>query len=83
MPGYKGTRSAMGNMAKSLARDLQRESIVASRKNDLGITVESGRRLGQELAFADGIDLGREVGASELESSCLLPALRHNRRQQV
>jgi hypothetical protein len=49
----------MGDMARSLERDPQLESILGSRKNDLGIAFESGRRLGEELAFAHGIDLGR------------------------
>jgi Ti-type conjugative transfer relaxase TraA len=62
MSGYKATRSAMGNMAKSLERDPQLESILAIRKKDLGISFESGRRLGQELAFTHGIDLGRGRG---------------------
>ena len=62
MSGYKATRSAMGDMAKSLERDPQLESILANRKRDLGIAFESGRRLGQELAFAHGIDLGRGRG---------------------
>jgi Ti-type conjugative transfer relaxase TraA len=62
MAGYKATRSAMGDMAKSLERDPQLESILANRKKDLGIAFESGRRLGQELAFAHGIDLGRGRG---------------------
>jgi hypothetical protein len=60
--GYKATRSAMGAMAKSLERDPQLESILANRKRDLGIAFESGRRLGQELAFTHGIDLGRGRG---------------------
>jgi hypothetical protein len=59
MSGYKATRSAMGDMAQSLERDPQLESILAGRKRDLGIEVESGRRLGLELAFSHGIDLGR------------------------
>jgi Ti-type conjugative transfer relaxase TraA len=59
MSSYKATRSAMGDMAKSLERDPQLESILANRKRELGITFESGRRLGQELAFTHGIDLGR------------------------
>jgi Ti-type conjugative transfer relaxase TraA len=59
MSGYKATRSAMGDMAKSLERDPQIESILANRKQELGIAFESGRRLGHELAFAHGIDLGR------------------------
>ncbi|CCD87283.1 putative conjugal transfer protein; TraA [Bradyrhizobium sp. ORS 285] len=62
MAGYRTTRSAMGDMAKSLERDPQLESILASRKNDLGIPFESGRRLGQQLAFAHGIDIGRGRG---------------------
>jgi Ti-type conjugative transfer relaxase TraA len=60
--GYKATRSAMGDMAKSLERDPQLESILANRKRDLGIAFESGRNLGRELAFAHGIDLGRGRG---------------------
>ena len=60
--GYKATRSAMGDMAKSLERDPQLELILANRKRELGIAFESGRRLGQELAFTHGIDLGRGRG---------------------
>ncbi|MGX8012058.1 Ti-type conjugative transfer relaxase TraA [Mesorhizobium sp. ORM8.1] len=62
MSGYKATRSAMGDMAKSLERDPQLESILANRKHDLGISVDSGRRLGAELAFNHGIDLSRGRG---------------------
>ncbi|CCD90464.1 putative conjugal transfer protein; TraA [Bradyrhizobium sp. ORS 375] len=62
LSGYKATRSAMGDMAKGLERDPQLESILAGRKNDLGIGFESGRRLGQDLAFIHGIDLGRGRG---------------------
>jgi hypothetical protein len=62
MSGYKATRSAMGDMAKSLERDPQLESILTNRKIELGITFESGRRLGQELAFIHGIDIGRGRG---------------------
>jgi hypothetical protein len=62
MSGYKATRAAMGDMAKSLERDPQLESILAHRKRDLGIQTESGRRLGPELAFNHGIDLGRGRG---------------------
>jgi Ti-type conjugative transfer relaxase TraA len=60
--GHKATRSAMGDMAKSLERDPQLESILAHRKHELGIAFESGRRLGQELAFTHGIDIGRGRG---------------------
>ena len=62
MSGYRATRSAMGDMARSLERDPQLESILANRKRELGIAFESGRRLGLELAFTHGIDLGRGRG---------------------
>ena len=61
MSSYKSTRAAMGDMAKSLQRDPQLESLLANRKRELGIgsNFGSGRRLGDELAFTHGIDLGR------------------------
>ncbi len=62
MSGYKASRAAMGDMAKSLERDPQLESILANRKQELGIAIESGRRFGLELAFSHGIDLGRGRG---------------------
>jgi len=62
MSGYRATRLAMGDMAKSLERDPQLESILANRKIELGIAFESGRRLGLELAFTHGLDLGRGRG---------------------
>jgi Ti-type conjugative transfer relaxase TraA len=62
MSGCRVTRSAMGDMAKGLERDPQMESILANRKRELGISFETGRRLGHELAFAHGIDLGRGRG---------------------
>jgi Ti-type conjugative transfer relaxase TraA len=58
----KSMRSHMANMAKSLERDPQMESILANRKLELGITFDSGRKLGAELAFNHGIDLGRGLG---------------------
>ncbi len=60
--GYKSTRSAMSDMAKSLERDPQLESLLANHKKALGIQVESGRRLGVELAFNHGISSGRGIG---------------------
>jgi Ti-type conjugative transfer relaxase TraA len=62
MSGYSSTRSAMADMARSLERDPQLESLLENRKRELGIAFESGRRLGLELAFAHGIDLGRGRG---------------------
>jgi hypothetical protein len=54
----------MRGMAKSLKRDPQMESILANRKQQLGISFDSGRKLGAELAFHQGIDLngGRNLG---------------------
>jgi Ti-type conjugative transfer relaxase TraA len=60
--GYRSARSAMGDMARSLERDPQLESLLANRKRELGIAFESGRRLGLELAFSHGLDLGRGRG---------------------
>jgi Ti-type conjugative transfer relaxase TraA len=60
--GYRATRSAMGDMARSLERDPQLESLLDTRKQELGIAFESGRRLGLELALSHGIDLGRGRG---------------------
>jgi Ti-type conjugative transfer relaxase TraA len=60
--GYRATRSAMGDMARSLERDPQLESLLENRKRELGITFETGRRLGIELAFSHGLDLGRGRG---------------------
>ena len=42
MSGYKSTRSAMGDMAKSLERDPQLKSILEGRKRDLGIGIKLG-----------------------------------------
>ncbi len=62
MSGCRATRSAMGDMARGLERDPQMESILANRKRELGISFETGRRLGHELAFTHGIDIGRGRG---------------------
>ena len=62
MSGYKSTRLAMSDMAKSLQRDPQLESLLANRKRELGINFDSGRRLGAELAFSHGIAKGRGIG---------------------
>ncbi len=62
MSGYQSTRSAMSDMAKSLERDPQLESLLANRKRDLGIHTDSGRSLVAELAFSYGIGRGRGIG---------------------
>lgn len=60
--GRKMMRGQMAEMAKSLERDPQLESVLASRKAALGITMETGRSLGAELAMEHGIDLGLGLG---------------------
>jgi hypothetical protein len=54
----------MGDMAKSLQRDPQMESLLANRKRELGIggNLGSGQSLGAELVLAHGIGLGRGRG---------------------
>ncbi|OWJ76671.1 Ti-type conjugative transfer relaxase TraA [Haematobacter missouriensis] len=64
MSGYRSTRAEMGDMANRLQRDPQLESILANRKQQLGIggDIDSGRSLGRVLAFTHGLDLGRGRG---------------------
>jgi len=62
MSDYRATRAEMGEMAKSLQRDPQLESVLANRKAELGIGMNSGRRLGAELAYCHGIDITRGRG---------------------
>jgi len=52
MGSYRATRSKMAEMAKSLQRDPQLESLLANRKAELGIATVSGRSLGGELALS-------------------------------
>lgn len=52
----------MSDMAKSIERGPQLESLLANRKRELGIHSDSGRRLGEELAFSHGIVKGRGIG---------------------
>lgn len=58
----KDCRHAMADMAKGLERDPQMESILRNRKLELGITVESTRSLGDDLAFSLGLGRGRGLG---------------------
>ena len=62
--GYEVSRKAMSDMARSLERDPQMESILANRKRALGLdpTYDSGRRLGRELAFHHGLEITRSRG---------------------
>lgn len=51
--GYRSSRAEMGNMAMSLERDPQMESLLEGRKKQLGISMDfdSGMRLGRQLAL--------------------------------
>ena len=62
--GYKAARAEMGNMAKSLERDPQMESLLEGRKKQLGIDMDfdSGMRLGQQLSLSHGLGRGRGIG---------------------
>jgi hypothetical protein len=55
-------RSAMGDLAKSLHRDPQLESILRNRGRELGIPTDRGRGIGQNLL--DSLGLGRGRGLS-------------------
>lgn len=62
MSAFRTTRSQMADMAKSLQRDPQLESLLANRKHQLGIGDLGGRSLGRELALSHGLDVGRGRG---------------------
>lgn len=60
--GYKAARAEMGNMAMSLERDPQMESLLEGRKRDLGISFESGMGISRDLALSHGLGRGRGLG---------------------
>jgi Ti-type conjugative transfer relaxase TraA len=62
--GHKAARAEMGNMAMSLERDPQLESILEGRKKQLGVHMDfdSGMRLGRQLALSHGLGRGRGIG---------------------
>lgn len=62
--GYKAARSQMGDMANSLQRDPQLESLLAGRRKDLGIggDFDTGMGIGKDLALSHGLGLGRGIG---------------------
>jgi hypothetical protein len=62
MQGRKAIRNEMASMAKSLEKDPQMDSLLANRKAELGITFDTGRSLGVELALNHGIDLEHGLG---------------------
>ncbi len=62
--GHRAARAEMGNMAMSLERDPQMESLLEGRKKQLGISMDfdSGMRLGRQLALSHGLSRGRGIG---------------------
>ena len=63
MDGYKATHARMGEMAMSLERDPQLESILEARKSaQLGIGAIEAESLTRRLAMSIGFDLGRGRG---------------------
>ncbi|ALC11514.1 Ti-type conjugative transfer relaxase TraA [Sphingopyxis sp. 113P3] len=60
--GYRSIRAEMGNMAMSLERDPQLESLLEGRKRDLGISFESGMGISRDLAISHGLGRGRSLG---------------------
>jgi len=62
--GYHAARAEMGNMAMSLERDPQMESLLEGRKKQLGIRMDfdSGMKLGRQLALSHGLGRGRDLG---------------------
>ncbi len=62
MAGMRRIRDGMGAMAKSLERDPQMESLLAIRKQQLGIGMEMGRGIKHDLATSIGFDMGRGRG---------------------
>jgi hypothetical protein len=60
----QAARAEMGNMAMSLERDPQMESLLEGRKKQLGISMDfdSGMRLGRQLALSHGLGRGRGIG---------------------
>ena len=61
MSGYKATRSAMGNRAKSLERDQQAESIVRNRSQELGIKHELRREQSIARALQEEMSRGQRL----------------------
>lgn len=60
--GHRAARAEMGNMAHSLERDPQMESLLAGRKRELGIAFDSGMGIGRDLTLTFGLGRGRDLG---------------------
>ncbi|AZS20718.1 MULTISPECIES: Ti-type conjugative transfer relaxase TraA [unclassified Caulobacter] len=62
MTGAGQVKDRMGAMAKSLERDPQVESLLRTRRPELGLPAEIGRSVGQGLSDYLGIGRGRGLG---------------------
>ena len=62
--GARKMSEQMAGMAKSLERDAQMESVLRTRKPELGISIDTGRQLAHDLASSVGIERGRGMGMS-------------------
>jgi len=62
MTGADQVKDRMGAMAKSLERDPQVESLLRTRRPELGLPAEMGRSVGQGLSDYLGIGRGRGLG---------------------
>ena len=60
--GHRAARAEMGNMAQSLERDPQMESLLAGRKRELGISFDSGMGVSRDLTLTFGLGRGRGLG---------------------
>ncbi|MGE4483087.1 Ti-type conjugative transfer relaxase TraA [Acidocella sp.] len=62
--GHRAARAELGNMVDGLQRDPQLESLLATRKKQLGIGMDfdSGMSLGRQLALSHGLGRGRGIG---------------------
>ncbi len=60
--GHRAARAEMGNMAHSLERDPQMESLLAGRKRELGIAFDLGMGVGRDLTLTFGLGRGRGLG---------------------
>ena len=62
--GYHAARKEMGNMAMSLERDAQMDSLLRGRKRELGISMafERGMSISEQLTLSHGLGRGRGLG---------------------
>ena len=62
MTGARQIKDRMGAMAKSLERDPQMESLLRTRRVELGLPAELGRGVGEGLSQYLGLGRGRGIG---------------------